>query len=105
MPACPTGARSVRTAVESDNTAYGRADTQTGDACPEDAPGGVLMYDRTLCIGCGACAAACPAGACELSAQPMTTEEIVRLVLRDSTFYAGRGGVTLSGGEPLMHPG
>lgn len=77
--------------------------------CPTGArrvtPEGTLAYERELCTACGACARECPTGACALSAKAMTPEEIVRAVLRDAAFFGDEGGVTLSGGEPLLYPG
>lgn len=66
---------------------------------------GAPVFDRAVCRACGACDGVCPTGACELSAHAMTVEEILRLVLRDAPFFGEHGGVTLSGGEPLFHPG
>lgn len=66
---------------------------------------GAPAFDRAVCRACGACDGVCPTGACELSAHAMTVEEILRLVLRDAPFFGEHGGVTLSGGEPLFHPG
>lgn len=81
-------------------------------ACPHvarrvvtDTPGeSRLTYDRTLCRACGACDEVCPTGACELSAHEMTVSGLVEAVLRDRAFYGESGGVTLSGGEPLLYP-
>ena len=64
--------------------------------------GAALVYGREACAACGACAGVCPTGACELSAKDMTVGEIVSTVLRDRAFFGESGGVTLSGGEPLM---
>ena len=61
--------------------------------------------DRVKCTGCGACAAVCPAGAREVSGREMTVQEVLEAVEGDRLFYADSGGgVTLSGGEPLVHP-
>lgn len=80
---CPSGARRVET---------------------DGAGAGSLAYDRSLCRACGACDEACPTGACELSAHEMTVSALVEAVLRDRAFFGERGGVTLSGGEPLLYP-
>ena len=59
--------------------------------------------DRARCAACGRCAAACPSGARVLCGAPMTVEAVMREALRDRAVYdMSGGGVTLSGGEPLM---
>lgn len=79
------------------------------EACPQGAvspvSGAMPRTDRAKCTGCGACAAVCPAGARELSGREMTVSEVLEAVEGDRLFYADSGGgVTLSGGEPLVHP-
>lgn len=59
--------------------------------------------DRSRCTGCMACTAVCPAGTLEICAQMMTAEEIIAEVMKDRVFYGECGGLTLSGGEPLLH--
>ncbi|MEW6441412.1 MAG: glycyl-radical enzyme activating protein [bacterium] len=67
------------------------------------APEGGLSIDRDACVLCGRCVDACPCGALELMGRPMTVEEVVRAVEEDGSFYArSGGGLTLSGGEPLL---
>ena len=58
--------------------------------------------DRTRCIACGRCAEVCPSRALEISGREMTVEEILAAVERDRAFYGAEGGITLSGGEPLL---
>ena len=78
-------------------------------ACPTRAryvgADGQLIYDRAACTGCGECALECPTGACELSAKRMTAADVLREIRKDAAFYGPDGGVTLSGGEPLLQPG
>lgn len=60
--------------------------------------------DRARCKSCGKCAEACPAGALELFGKTITAEQAVEKLLEDRIFYGDDGGVTLSGGEPLLYP-
>ena len=76
--------------------------------CPVRAhtfDGGRHIFQRTLCTACGACAENCPAGALKRSGCPMTVGEVMKPVLSDKEFYdESGGGLTLSGGEPLLQP-
>lgn len=78
------------------------------EACPQqprgDHPAAPLL-DRAQCLRCGACVAACSAGARQLVGQQMSVAEVLAAVLQDRIFYdESGGGVTLSGGEPLLQP-
>jgi pyruvate formate lyase activating enzyme len=60
-------------------------------------------YDRTRCIQCGRCIEACCAEAVQFSGKVMSVDEVLEEVLRDEAFYeTSKGGITLSGGEPLL---
>ena len=78
-------------------------------ACTSVCPHGVhtltpsRSIDRTRCRGCMACADACPSGALEACARMMSPGAILDEVLKDRAFYGSQGGLTLSGGEPLLH--
>ncbi len=61
--------------------------------------------NRSLCAGCGLCADACLYDALELFGKTITPEAAARICLEDRDFYRGNGGVTLSGGEPLLQSG
>jgi len=62
-------------------------------------------FDRGKCSHCFACVNACEHGALYLTAKLMTVEEMYHEVKHDELFYQfSGGGVTLSGGEPLLHP-
>ena len=66
---------------------------------------GKHILDRAKCIHCGKCTEVCNAGALRIYGQEMSVEEIVRTVSKDEIFLKGcNGGITLSGGEPLMQP-
>lgn len=70
--------------------------------CHSFDPDGKHQFDRSACIVCGKCADACPSGALECAGKEYTVDEVISLVLRDKDFYQESGGMTLSGGEPLM---
>ena len=66
---------------------------------------GIHTLDRSACVACGACAAICPESGLVLSAQQMTLEQVMTEIDADRAFYqASGGGVTFSGGEPLLQP-
>ena len=61
--------------------------------------------DRDLCTECGACIDICPAEAREIAGREKTVKEVLDQVLKDKLFIdASGGGMTVSGGECLMHP-
>jgi pyruvate formate lyase activating enzyme len=65
-----------------------------------------LDFNRELCDACGDCVSCCPEGALEIVGRGMSLEQVVDEVLRDEVFYqVSEGGVTFSGGEPLLQPG
>ena len=72
--------------------------------CPHGArsPGAEQGIDNDKCRGCLQCAENCPAGALQISARDMTVEAVLDEVLKDAAFYGGGGGLTLSGGEPML---
>jgi pyruvate formate lyase activating enzyme len=60
-------------------------------------------YNRELCIVCGQCVKECFAEGLVLTGKEMTAAEVAAEVLRDRAFYEqSRGGVTLSGGDPVL---
>jgi pyruvate formate lyase activating enzyme len=64
-----------------------------------------LIFDRKLCDACGECVGCCPEGALEVVGNKMEVVEVAEEVLRDIVFYqVSGGGVTFSGGEPLVQP-
>ncbi|MBQ8215104.1 MAG: glycyl-radical enzyme activating protein [Clostridia bacterium] len=76
-------------------------------ACPQSAHrfSDTHSYLRDLCSGCGACAKYCPTDALEQAGTILSTDEILEIVEKDRAFYGKQGGLTLSGGEPLMRRG
>lgn len=77
--------------------------------CPENAlrltqTDGVVT-DIEKCILCGKCAGVCPTKAIEMSGRDYSEEEVMAAVLKETNMMdASGGGVTFSGGEPLMYP-
>ena len=58
--------------------------------------------EREKCVLCGKCANICPTGALEFCGKDLSIEGILAVVEKDRAFYGEQGGVTISGGEPLM---
>lgn len=95
--ACPS--RAVRPSVDPhpDPGPSGERASQAG--------GNPVVTDRSLCTACGACVRVCPAGARTIAGREMTAAEVLDVVLKDEVFYRNSGGgVTASGGEPLLRP-
>lgn len=64
---------------------------------------GVHIFDRETCVACGKCVEVCPAKALEQTGRLMTVTQAMVPVLADIQFFTeSGGGVTVSGGEPLM---
>lgn len=78
------------------------------EVCPESAillVRGVPAADATRCTRCGTCLTACPANARQIAGRVMSATEILAEIEKDLIFYdTSGGGVTFSGGEPLMQP-
>ena len=82
---------------------------QCGDClevCAQGAIGGTadrLTWDAQRCVRCGDCAAVCVSGAREMAGYEMSVPAVLAELERDRLFYEeSRGGVTFSGGEPLL---
>jgi pyruvate formate lyase activating enzyme len=76
--------------------------------CPNDAifaENGGFRYDVEACALCGTCVEACPSGARQMVGTRMTVPEVMAEISKDRIFYDDSGGgVTFSGGEPLVQP-
>ncbi len=76
-------------------------------ACPLAAiskdQAGAVVIDRTRCDLCGKCAAACLYDAMQMVGREASVEDVLAEVEKDRIFYEqSGGGVTLSGGDPLV---
>ncbi len=71
------------------------------DLCDEK-----VFTNRQKCTRCQICVATCYSGAREFSGREVTVDEVMTHIEREIPFYdESDGGVTFSGGEPLMQPG
>lgn len=74
--------------------------------CPAGAHqivNGTHLIHHSRCTHCMHCTTACPTGALEPCLQKRTVEELYQEILKDRDFYGKTGGVTLSGGEPMLY--
>ncbi len=61
------------------------------------------VIDRVLCDQCGACAVACPTETLQMIGRSIALSELIDELARDRILYdESGGGVTFSGGEPLL---
>jgi pyruvate formate lyase activating enzyme len=79
------------------------------DQCPQRAlspdAAGKAVVDRERCKSSGECAQVCDPKALEMVGRAVTSGEVLDIVMRDKAYYStSGGGMTLSGGEPLMQP-
>ncbi len=59
--------------------------------------------NREKCTVCGACAAVCAEDALEVVGYEIDEKELIKFLSRDKAFYEETGGgVTFTGGEPMM---
>lgn len=79
-------------------------------ACPTGSVSLVHPYgyisDPDTCILCGACVDACFYNARKIVGEERSVESLFEEILKDRSFYEeSGGGVTFSGGEPLLQAG
>lgn len=81
-------------------------------ACVAECPQGAISWngqgprtEAALCIECGTCTAVCAAEAREVIGREVEAQAVLPELLRDRVFFdESGGGVTFSGGEPLLQP-
>ncbi|MBW6509593.1 MAG: glycyl-radical enzyme activating protein [Desulfuromonadales bacterium] len=77
-------------------------------ACPQKAlkmTDEGMRTDSKRCTLCGNCARICPTKAMEISGEEKSIDELMRIIEREQhLFDQSGGGVTVSGGEPLLYP-
>lgn len=79
------------------------------NACPEGAltltKEHGIVTDLSKCKLHGQCALVCPTKAIEMSGRNYSTEEVMKTIIRETNIMdSSGGGVTFSGGEPMMYP-
>lgn len=63
-----------------------------------------IVTDTGLCKLCGHCAEVCPTKAIEITGKSFTLPEIMAEIEKERIFFdQSGGGVTISGGEPLLY--
>lgn len=79
--------------------------------CIESCPAKAIIQtadgmgtDFALCVVCCACGEVCPANAREVCGYRITAEALIAELRKDEVFFRDGGGVTFSGGEPLLQP-
>ena len=80
--------------------------------CSQVCPKGLVedkppfeITDRDKCDLCGICVKECCTGAKDVIGDDHTSEELFQEIMKDKSFYdSSGGGVTFSGGEPMMQP-
>lgn len=80
-------------------------------ACADVCPQGAILLNETVetnpafCVACGVCVEHCYASAREIAGRSIGVEELLAEIEKDRLFYEeSGGGITLSGGEPLLQP-
>ena len=76
------------------------------EVCPQGCLSlvdGEIIINHQLCDACAKCVQECPSGAWELLGKKISVEELTAELLKDRSYYqTSGGGVTFSGGEPLL---
>ena len=74
-------------------------------ACPQGIGIDMDAAGRSRCIACGACVAVCPEEARARMVSVMDADDVIREVMRHRLFFSySGGGVTFSGGEATSQP-
>lgn len=84
------------------------------EACPQHllrlTPDGIDGYQQSSqsgmnCLLCNSCTNACPTLALEMAGREYTMDQLMKIVEKERrVMEESDGGVTICGGEPLMHP-
>lgn len=76
--------------------------------CPSNAiytiPDANIGFARDICLHCGHCVNICPSNAFFMDGEIVEIDAIMQRISADIEYIREEGGITLSGGEPLMRP-
>jgi pyruvate formate lyase activating enzyme len=62
-----------------------------------------ILTDAEACLLCGKCAEACPTKAIEMTGQIYSVDQLMEIIEKERLIFdQSEGGVTISGGEPLL---
>jgi len=68
--------------------------------------GGIHILDRSLCVRCGDCVNGCLYDALKETGRNYSVDSVMAEVRKDVRYYEqSGGGLTLTGGEPMLQPG
>ncbi|MBL4939734.1 MAG: glycyl-radical enzyme activating protein [Lutibacter sp.] len=77
------------------------------DNCPNNAleiTENGIVTNYNLCNLCGKCAEVCPTKAFEMLGSTISISDLIKQIENEAIFFdQSGGGITFSGGEPLMH--
>lgn len=86
-------------------TSCGRCEKVCPSGVHEITKDGKHLIHREKCTACGKCVTACLSTALALIGENYTPEQLVKELLRDRKYFeTSNGGVTLSGGDPMLYP-
>ena len=87
------------------HTHYRCVQTCTKNAIQIDDRGSIqLHFNRSLCDCCESmdCASSCLNEALKVSGSYFEVDDLMQILVRDQDFWGSQGGITFSGGEPLL---
>ncbi|MFW6040431.1 MAG: glycyl-radical enzyme activating protein [Thermoplasmatota archaeon] len=78
------------------------------DVCPKSVivrKDDIIQLNREGCTFCGRCSEICPTNALKIVGKEVTVDDVMEEILKSRIYYeTSGGGITFSGGEPLMQP-
>ena len=61
-----------------------------------------IVIDREKCTNCQRCVEVCCSKALQIFGKVMTVDEVIQNTLKQESAWRSNGGITISGGEPLV---